>query len=245
MPEHTIAENLQRLIDAKTAIGSAITAKGGTVASGDGLEEFAADIGMIPSGSGDNNASFIDVIDNQLITIQNNLQRIDLSSFNINYMANQMFKDCAKLKECILPPNLYALPDDCFRRCLSLKNIIIPNFVKSMGNYVFSGCTSLTSVNIPTNVSLTTLPQAAFLQCSSLTELEIPENISIIYSLALYGLSGLQKLKFKRTSPPYLMDSQAIDVPTTCTIYVPTGYLSAYTQAPNYPSPSTYTYVEY
>ena len=50
MPEHTIAENLQRLIDAKTAIGSAITAKGGTVGANDGLEEFAADIATIPSG---------------------------------------------------------------------------------------------------------------------------------------------------------------------------------------------------
>ena len=47
MPEHTIAENLTRLQNAKTAIGAAITAKGGTVAAGDGLEEFAADIATI------------------------------------------------------------------------------------------------------------------------------------------------------------------------------------------------------
>lgn len=52
MPEHTIAENLQRLVDAKTAIGSAITAKGGTVGANDGLEEFAADIATISSGGG-------------------------------------------------------------------------------------------------------------------------------------------------------------------------------------------------
>ena len=58
MPEHTIAENLQRLKDAKTAIGSAITAKGGTVGSNDGLEEFAADIATIPSG-GDDSGHFI------------------------------------------------------------------------------------------------------------------------------------------------------------------------------------------
>lgn len=52
MPEHTIAENLTRLVTAKTAIGSAITAKGGTVGANDGLEEFATDIGTIPSGGG-------------------------------------------------------------------------------------------------------------------------------------------------------------------------------------------------
>lgn len=49
--EHTIAENLQRLVDAKTAIANAITAKGGTVAQGDGLEEFATDISNIPYNS--------------------------------------------------------------------------------------------------------------------------------------------------------------------------------------------------
>lgn len=45
---NTIAQNLQRLVDAKDAISLAITAKGGTVNSGDGLEEFPADIATIP-----------------------------------------------------------------------------------------------------------------------------------------------------------------------------------------------------
>ena len=52
---HTIAENLQRLTAAKTAIGNAITAKGGTVAQGDGLEEFATDISNIPYNSDTSN----------------------------------------------------------------------------------------------------------------------------------------------------------------------------------------------
>lgn len=50
MPTHTISENLQRLTAAKTAISTAITNKGGTVAQGDGLEEFASDIASIPTG---------------------------------------------------------------------------------------------------------------------------------------------------------------------------------------------------
>lgn len=50
MPEHTIAENLTRLVNAKTAIGNAIIAKGGTVGTNDGLEEFASDIATIPAG---------------------------------------------------------------------------------------------------------------------------------------------------------------------------------------------------
>jgi hypothetical protein len=58
---NTIAENLQRLIDAETAIGSAITVKGGTVGANDGLEDFAADIATIPSGGGGGNQPIKDV----------------------------------------------------------------------------------------------------------------------------------------------------------------------------------------
>lgn len=43
----TLKQAVDRVAAAKTAIGAAITAKGGTVAAGDGLEEFAADIGTI------------------------------------------------------------------------------------------------------------------------------------------------------------------------------------------------------
>lgn len=51
MPTHTIAENLTRLQNAKTAIAGAITTAGGTVNSGDGLEDFATDIATIPTGN--------------------------------------------------------------------------------------------------------------------------------------------------------------------------------------------------
>jgi hypothetical protein len=53
---NTIADNLQRLVDAKTAIASAITAKGGTVTAGDGFEAFPADIATITSGGGGGDA---------------------------------------------------------------------------------------------------------------------------------------------------------------------------------------------
>ena len=46
---NTIADNLQRLKAVRTAIGNAIVAKGGTVNSGDGFEDFPNDINTIPS----------------------------------------------------------------------------------------------------------------------------------------------------------------------------------------------------
>lgn len=44
---NTIAQNLARLQAARTAIAGAITAKGGAITTGDGFEEFPADIASI------------------------------------------------------------------------------------------------------------------------------------------------------------------------------------------------------
>ena len=54
---NTLKQNVDRVKAAKTAIGNAITAKGGTVSVGDGLEDFATAIGTIPTG--DDSGHFI------------------------------------------------------------------------------------------------------------------------------------------------------------------------------------------
>ena len=48
----TLKQVVDRIKTAKADIADAITAKGGTVNEGDGLEEFATDIATIPSGGG-------------------------------------------------------------------------------------------------------------------------------------------------------------------------------------------------
>ena len=56
---------------------------------------------------------------------------------------------------------------------------------------------------------------------------------------------GLKELHFKPTTPPAVANANAFTgLPTDCVIYVPTGKLSAYTSAQNYPSSASYTYVE-
>lgn len=65
---NTIAENLQRLVDAKEDIADAITAKGGTVGANDGLEDFAADIASIPSG-GAGHTVIVTTIPNAEVTL--------------------------------------------------------------------------------------------------------------------------------------------------------------------------------
>jgi len=108
MPEHTIAENLTRLQTATAAIGNAITAKGGTVSSGDGLEDFASDIATIPSGGGDNNAKFVS----------------NGSAFNM-----------ASLESIEIPDGVTTIDNNSFSSSIvwvSLKKIVIPSSVTSI-----------------------------------------------------------------------------------------------------------------
>jgi hypothetical protein len=52
-------------------------------------------------------------------------------------------------------------------------------------------------------------------------------------------------LRFNSATPPTVANSNAFsNLQSTCIISVPTGKLSAYTSAANYPSSSTYTYIE-
>ena len=131
-----------------------------------------------------------------------------------------------------------------FAYCYSLTSVMIPSGVTSIGSSAFAYCYSLTSVMIPSGV--TSISTSAFRECYSLASITIPGSVTSIGSSAFSSCYGLGYIKFESTTPPAVASSATwTDVPTDCIIYVPRGSLSAYTSATNYPSSSTYTYVEY
>ena len=66
-----------------------------------------------------------------------------------------------------------------------------------------------------------------------------------IATKAFQNCYGLGSIHFKPTTPPTVDASDAFsNLPTDCKIYVPTGKLTTYTGTSNYPSSSTYTYIE-
>ena len=147
---------------------------------------------------------------------------------------------CRNLKHITIPSG----HDHAYARvCSSLQSISIPKSVATFGASGFDGCCLLQRVVFPNDITF--LANNVLYSCNSIVRLVIPSSVTSIGMGAFRNCESLMEIHFKPTVPPTLGDGTVFqNVPTTCKIYVPTGYLSAYTSADNYPSSSTYTYVE-
>ena len=153
------------------------------------------------------------------------------------------FSTCYSLTSITIPSGVTSIASNAFYSCHSLASIIIPSGVTSIASNAFYTCYSLTSITIPSGV--TSIGTRVFSTCCSLASITIPSGVTSIENQTFYNCYGLGAIHFKSSTPPTVANSNAFTgVPNDCIIYVPAGTLSDYTSASNYPSSSTYTYVE-
>ena len=203
--------------------------------------------------------------DNRNYVYKNAIQKVELGS-GVTSISDSAFDDCYSLSSITIPNGVtsigsYAFSDcynlssitisdgvtsigmSTFQNCYSLSSITIPNGVTSIGNSAFRSCYSLSSTIIPDNV--TSIGSYAFQNCYNLSSITISDGVTSIGSTVFSKCYGVAHLYFLPTTPPSVSNSNAFSgIPTDCVIHVPVGSLSAYTSAANYPSSSTYTYVE-
>ena len=161
----------------------------------------------------------------------------------VTSIGNSAFSGCYSLSSITIPDGVTSIVNSAFSSCFSLSSITIPDGVTSIGNSAFQNCTSLSSITIPDGV--TSIGNSAFSGCYSLSSITIPDGVTSIVNSAFRYCYGLAHIYFLPTTPPSVSNSSAFSgIPTDCVIHVPVGSLSAYTSATNYPSSSTYTYVE-
>lgn len=230
----TLEENVNRVKAAKTAIGNAITAKGGTVGANDGLEDFAADVATIPSGGvefSNSPTSF---------TLLKNITNLDVIVPNgVTEIAQSAFSGCTGLKSIMIPDTVRRIRDNAFISCINLTNYYGNNYIIEIGEYAFYNCTGLKYAYVRGDIGV-----SAFQNCTALEDVDIINGY--IHSNAFNGCTAMKSIKFHKDSPAHCESSSAwTNIPTTCKIYVPAGSLTAYTSAANYPDPNTYTYEEY
>ena len=260
MPDHTIAENLTRLATARTNIATAITTKGGTVAEGAGLEDFPTAIGTIPAGG--SSQDLIDLIERDItsISIPSGVTTIGVNAFvfcraltsvtipnTVTTIGPSAFQECTGLISIIIPSSVTKIGEptngSTFQGCNHLTSVTIPDTVTTIGTSTFRNCTALTTIVTPRGVTSIT---ALYEGCTGLTSATITDNITSLSQRNFYGCTALQTITFESSTPPVSGNSNNwYNLPTSCTIRVPSGSLSAYTSALRYPDPNTYTYVEY
>jgi len=153
------------------------------------------------------------------------------------------FQYCYGLTHVTIPSGLTSISNYAFNGCYALASITIPSGVTSIGANAFEYCCALASITIPSGV--TSIGTYVFRNCHSLASITIPSGVTSIGTYAFNNCYGLGGIHFLPTTPPTCSNSNAwTSIPADCIIYVPSGTLSAYTSATNYPSSSTYTYSE-
>ena len=170
------------------------------------------------------------------------IKKLEIGS-NVTSIGNNAFRGASSLASITIPKTITSIGDNSFYNCFSLTYITIPSNVTSIGGSAFYDCYSLTNIMIPSNV--TSIGSSTFIYCYSFAGITIPSSVASIATKAFSSCYGLGSIHFKGSTPPSIGASDAFsNLPTDCKIYVPTGKLSTYTGTSNYPSSSTYTYIE-
>lgn len=209
-----------------------ITATSGNVVRIGGNPSYGQLLWVTETASGTRNKNIVYMSSIREVNVGDNCQ-IGSSALTTAYYAKITYPSASAFATSAFGfgMTMYELPIICF-----------PRGMTSLGNYAVNN-TAVKAVQIPDTV--TSLGTAVFSGCFGLSSLIIPSSVTTIGANCFQNCYGLGAIHFKAATPPTVSASTAFtNLPTDCKIYVPSGSLSAYTSATNYPSSSTYTYVE-
>ena len=163
--------------------------------------------------------------------------------YGVTSVGTYAFNNCYNFASVTIPYGVTSIGSNAFNNCYSIVSVTIPDGVTSVGGSAFAYCYILASITIPDGV--TSIMGYTFNYCTSLAIVTVPYGVTSISNFAFYNCYSVAEYHFAPMTPPALAGTSVFTgIPADCKIYVPTGYLSAYTGANNYPSSSTYTYVE-
>lgn len=195
------------------------------------------------------------------------LQSITIPTSAIILLGSNMgnaFGECGSLRAIVIPDGLdISGASTLFGTCYSMKYASTPKTFTNASTSVFNACHGMRLTNIiPSHTTSaayncrsllhvsvldteTTIAASFCSNCHALGSIIIPASVTSIKASAFASCFGLKHIYFKGSTPPDVANSNAwTSLPTDCVIHVPNGKLSAYTGKTNYPSSSTYSYVE-
>ena len=148
----------------------------------------------------------------------------------VTAIESHTFIDCTELKTISLPAAITIIGYQAFDGCANLESITLSSGLRTIDDFAFSGCGNLKSVVIPEGV--TTIGKGAFELCSNLESVDIPSTVVSFGSRAFQNCTSLTKITIRVETPPSLEDLYT--VPSGTTVYVPSGSVDAYKNAPGW-----------
>jgi hypothetical protein len=201
------------------------------------------------------------------------IQKVECGD-KIEFIRDYAFKYCVNMQSLTIPRG-HTYITAYILTFSNIKHITLPSTITNIQNYGIDAVYNLETISVPKSVTSTAMDSISsnyklkrisyyggqmvssnnynvktvegFTNISvsnfySLEYLNIPSSVTSITASNCYNLKSI---KFMGSTPPTAPFNSFTGLPITCKIYVPTGTLTDYTTASNYPDPTVYTYIEY
>lgn len=176
---NTISDELNRLIQAKAGIKSALEEKGLTIGDSSTLDEYPGLIQEMEVGGGDDTSTLIDLIEADVsgeFVIPEGTTKI--GNYGLAYLP---------ITDVSIPSSVTSIGIMGLANT-SINNITIPNTVTSIDTYAFAYNNNLSSLTIPDSVKI--IPEFLLRFSDNVRNITLPDNLDTIKSNAFNGLKN-------------------------------------------------------
>lgn len=216
----SIASEITRLQNAKTALKTSIENKGVTVSASALLDAYPAYVDSIQTGGG--GGGDWETIAKGMI---DKTTEFDIpSSLPVN-PTNYSFYGIGGLKSVAIASNVTTIGQSSFSFCAKLASIVLPDSATSIGSYAFQSCTALENVTLGSG--LQTIGQSAF-QSTKIASITIPSAVTAMNTGCFRSCASLTEIIMQPTSPPTLGASAFLQSTNLASIYVPDASVNTY-----------------
>ena len=218
----SVASEITRIQNAKSALKTSIENKGVTVSDSTLLSGYSALVDQIETGGG-SSADLKDLIERTITSfdIPNNVTKIGTS----------IFQDCTALTSIVIPSGVTEIDSRAFFNCYNLTSVTLPDTLIMIDSDAFCACTSIQNIILKEN--LTTLGIGAF-NGSGLIGITIPNTVTSIGYDCFGFCSNLTEVVMTSTIPPTLSTDVFEYTSNNLTIYVPDEAIEDYKAATNW-----------
>ena len=130
-------------------------------------------------------------------------------------------------------PGTLGIASSALTSCKGLISVSIPNSVIYIGTHAFAYCERLSSITIPNSVKA--ILSTTFQWCKGLQSVSLGADIASIDSYAFSQCTNIRSIILLNPTPPTIGKQDVFyNVPRVCSVYVPSGSIEAYRNAPGW-----------